>query len=484
MPEPATHRSGTSRSGTSRSGTSRSGTSPAGTRVADLIVRQATDRSSRGLATTIGRLVSGGELAAGTRLPTVRELSRALDASPTTVSAAWRHLARAGLVETRGRNGTFVANGHRNPDARRYRVVVEMGTGAAVDLSTGTPDPLLLPEISDVLGRVSRRTLTTSYQEQPVLPELDELLRDRWPFEPEAITVVDGALDAIDRITTSVVRYGDRVLVEEPCFPPVLDLLDLLGAEPIPLRLDEHGIVPDALNEALDWDPVLWHLQPRAQNPTGISTTPGRLRELAAVMRTHPRGARVLVVEDDHSGDIATAPPVSMGRHLPRQVVHVLSFSKSHGPDLRLAAVGGPGDLVEQLTVRRMLGPGWSSRILQAVLVELLRSPGAIDVVAHARETYRERRRRMADALRELGVPTGGSDGINLWVPTADERTALVALASQGIAVAPGSPFRVAARGDDHLRVTVGLVRDGHQELATRLARACIANSRSASPGR
>jgi DNA-binding transcriptional MocR family regulator len=335
-----------------------------------------------------------------------------------------------------------------------------------------------------VLGRVSRRTLTTSYQEQPVLPELDELLRDRWPFEPEAITVVDGALDAIDRVTTAAVRFGDRVLVEEPCFPPVLDLLDLLGVEPIPLPLDQHGVVPEALEAALAWEPVLWHLQPRAHNPTGVSTSPGRMRELAAVLRSHPNGSRVLVVEDDHSGDIAAAAPMSLGRHLPGQVVHVLSFSKSHGPDLRLAAVGGPGELIERLTVRRMLGPGWSSRILQAVLVELLHSPGAIDVVVHAREAYRERRRAMADGLRALGVPTGGTDGINLWVPATDERTALVVLAAQGIAVAPGSPFSVAKRTTDHVRVTVGLVRDGHHELAERLARACVASSRSASPGR
>lgn len=451
---------------------------------AQLIAHHADDRSSRGLASVIGRLVTGGQLVPGTRMPTVRSLSRLLDTSPTTVSAAWRHLVRAGMLETRGRNGTFVANGLRAPEARRYRVVVEMGTGATVDLSTGTPDPELLPEISEVLGRVSRRPLTTSYQDRPVLPELEALLRDRWPFEPEALTVVDGALDAIDRITSSIVRFGDRVLVEDPCFPPVLDLLDLLGAEPVPLALDADGVTPASLRGALDYAPVLWHLQPRAQNPTGVSTSPGRLRELAAVVRSHPNGRALLVVEDDHSGDVASTPPVSLGRHLPAQVVHILSFSKSHGPDLRLAAVGGAGEVVERLSVRRMLGPGWSSRLLQAVLVELLRSDAALEVVSAARDTYRSRRRSLADALDELGVPTGGTDGINLWVPAADERTALVALAAQGVAVAPGSPFSPAFRSSDHLRVTVATVRDRHDELAATLARACLTSSWATGPGR
>ena len=59
--------------------------------------------------------------------------------------------------------------------------------------------------------------------------------------------------------------------------------------------------------------------------------------------------------------------------------MHIRSFSKSHGPDLRLAAVGGAGDVVTAVANRRLLGPGWSSRILQAVLLELLRDPATAD---------------------------------------------------------------------------------------------------------
>jgi len=441
-------------------------------------------RSARDLAGALGRLIASGELAPGTQLPTVRSLARAVRVSPTTVSAAWSQLLRAGLLDTQGRNGTFVASGRMLPGARRYRVVAEMGLGALLDLSTGVPDPDLLPDVAIVAGRVARYPLTTSYQDRPVLPDLEELLRDRWPFEPEAITVVDGALDAIDRVTTDVVRFGDRVIVEQPCFPPLLDLLELLGAEVVPVELDERGVTPNSLADALERAPVLWHVQPRAQNPTGVSTTPARLRELATVIRTHPRGANVLIVEDDHSGDIAHTPALSLGRHLPHQVVHIHSFSKSHGPDLRLAAVGGAGEVVERLSVRRMLGPGWSSRILQAVLVELLGDQSVRDCVSHARATYHQRRHAVAESLRDRGVPTTGTDGINLWVPVTDERTALVTLASQGIAVAPGSPFGVAGLAHDHVRVTVGLVREGHDEMASRLARAARLTLRTSPSGR
>ena len=129
-------------------------------------------------------------------------------------------------------------------------------------------------------------------------------------------------------------------------------------------------------------------LQPRAQNPAGAALTPARAEALAAVLA--PTGA--VVVEDDHANDISSEPLVSLGRWLPERTVHVRSFSKSHGPDLRLAAVGGAGDVVAQVANRRLLGPGWSSRILQSVLLELLRDPGTPAVLAAAARAYARRR--------------------------------------------------------------------------------------------
>jgi DNA-binding transcriptional MocR family regulator len=339
-----------------------------------------------------------------------------------------------------------------------------------MDLSTGTPDPALLPDLAPIVARVGRRHLTTSYADRPVLPELEDALRARWPFEPEAMTVVDGAMDAIDRIAQAVIRLGDRVVVEHPTFPPVLDLLELLGAEVIGVAVDEEGPVVRELAAALRHDPSMVFLQPRAQNPTGVGLTARRARALARALEP----ARAVVVEDDHSGDVATGELVSIGRWLPQRTVHVRSFSKSHGPDLRLAAVGGAGEVVEAVATRRLLGPGWSSRLLQAVLAAMLADRNTVDRVAAARAAYADRRSAVADALADRGVATGGTDGINLWVPVADERHALMALAAQGVGVAPGSPFLV--RPDrDHVRVTVGLLAGGRpatDRLATQLAAA------------
>jgi DNA-binding transcriptional regulator YhcF (GntR family) len=53
--------------------------------------------------------IRGGRLTPGTRLPTVRELAGQLGMAVNTVARAYRELESAGILETRGRFGTFVA---------------------------------------------------------------------------------------------------------------------------------------------------------------------------------------------------------------------------------------------------------------------------------------------------------------------------------------------------------------------------------------
>ena len=81
--------------------------SPVGT-TADEIAAQITDRTPRGIAATVSRLISAGTLSVGDRLPTVRVLARELGVSPTTVSDAWQSLAAVGSIRTQGRAGSFV----------------------------------------------------------------------------------------------------------------------------------------------------------------------------------------------------------------------------------------------------------------------------------------------------------------------------------------------------------------------------------------
>jgi DNA-binding transcriptional MocR family regulator len=421
--------------------------------------------TAKGLAQAVTRAIREGVLASGDRLPPIRELGYQLTLSPTTVSSAWGLLARAGTIQTAGRRGTVVAD-IRAPREGRYRQALEHSTPFALDLSTGVPDPKLLPGLDRALRALTTAGTPQSYLDDPVLPELQAVLLGSWPYAAPAITVVDGAMDALELVIRTSLGFGDRVIVEHPTFPPLVDLLEAAGVQIVGVGLDEQGIVPGDLEEALGTPAQAVFLQPRAHNPTGVSMTPARLRALAKVLR----GSDAILVEDDSASAISTAPDLSFGGALPSRTVHIRSYSKSHGPDLRLAAVSGPEELLAGVRHLRQLGQGWSSRLLQRVLLSLLTDERTTAEVTAAREEYARRREVFVSVLADHGVHVGGRDGLNVWVPVRDEAAALMRLAAQGVGAAPGAPFNVLPNGAEHIRVTVGLIDANVELVATKVA--------------
>ena len=423
------------------------------------IAARTEDRTGRGIALAIGSLVGDGALLPGDQLPTVRALAAHLGVSPNTVAEAWRLLQTHGAISTDRRRGTQVRARQVRLDGRYWQVPVAPGT-IDLDLSTGTPDESLLPALGPVLHRLHADVTFSSYVDPPIVPALEAEIRRRWPYDPETITIVDGAQDALDRVATEIVGFGDTVVVEEPTFPPLIDMLELAGARVIGVPIDSDGLREDALTEAVETDPVAIWLQPRAHNPTGVTMTAER-RDLVARLVD---GTRTLVVEDDHSGDATGTTLHSVGERVPDQVVHIHSFSKSHGPDLRVAAIGGPATVLDGVIRRRTLGPAWTSRLIQQILLVMLQDPEIEATVARAAASYAARRAALEEALANEGIEVGRGTGLNVWVPVDDEQRAVVALAAHGIGVAPGAPFRVGTPADHHVRVSIGTLPDDQVE--------------------
>ncbi|MER5324911.1 aminotransferase class I/II-fold pyridoxal phosphate-dependent enzyme [Streptosporangium roseum] len=343
-------------------------------------------------------------------------------------------------------------------------------------LATSEPDPALLPDLGLALSRL-RTTPPGIYLDDSVLPDLEEVLRERWPYEVEQLTVVDGAMDAMDLMATSLLNFGDRVVVEDPTFAHLIDLLEVMGVDVVGVPMDDEGPLPDGLRAALAGRPAAVFLQPRAHNPAGISWTSRRAAELAAVLAEYPGP---VVIEDDAGSDVAMAAPISLGSWLPERTVHIHSFSKSYGPELRLAAMGGPAALIGPVVERRLLGQGWSSRLLQHLLLIMLTDETSVAQVGRARLEYHRRRTAVGEALAAEGIHLGPGDGINLWLPVHDEQAALISLARHGIGAIAGSGFMIDNRPGrpHHVRLAVGLATDGHAELARQLAAAARAGRR------
>ena len=438
-----------------------------------LIQRSVEDPSAQGpgaqgIARTIGALITAGSIGPGDCLPTVRSVAQALGVSSSTVSTAWRLMQDHGLIQTDRRRGTTVRSSRGSIDGRYWQVPVPAGT-LDLDLSTGTPDPTLLPDLGAILNRIHTDVAVSSYVDAPVLPALEAELRRRWPFEPAHLTVVDGAQDALDRLVAAIIRIGDTVIVEQPTFPPLLDMLEIAGASVIGVPLDSDGLQLGALAEAAAASPTALIMQPRAHNPSGVSTTPERAAAISDLL-----GPEVWVIEDDHSGDVAGVDLASVSAHRPGRSLFIRSFSKSHGPDLRIAAVGGAAGPLRTLERRRSLGPSWTSRLVQRLLLEMLTDPLIEADIARAGETYRRRHETLVEALATHGVDAPAGTGLNLTVTVRDEQTAVVFLAANGIGVAPGRPFvaEQPSTRPDFIRLSIGNLPDDVDGLAATVAEA------------
>ena len=442
--------------------------------VLDELVLRLRAGTSRGLAEAVTSAIRDEVLANGDRMPPIRIVATALNLSPTTVAAAWALLVRGGLLHTDGRRGTVVAirsgagRAEGGQALTRYRQAIDRTSLFELDLATGVPDPALLPDLATALRSVPERPALNGYLDDPALPELVEVLRGDWPYRADRFTVVDGAMDAMDQVVTELLRFGDKVVVEHPAFPPLLDRLESVGVQFIGVGIDAGGMITEELEVALRQGIRVVFLQPRAHNPTGVSYTADRMAALAALLR----GTEVIIVEDDSTGGISSTPAVSVGSHLPGQTLHIRSFSKSHGPDLRLAAISGPDALIDRITERRRLGQGWTSRLLQSVLLDLLTRADSRAQVHNARRVYAQRRADLVGALDGHGVEVAARDGINIWLPVLDETAALLRLAAARIGAAAGRPF--AARPDEHayLRITSGLIDTRLAAIAGELAAA------------
>jgi DNA-binding transcriptional MocR family regulator len=351
-------------------------------------------------------------------------------------------MRRRGVIASRPRSGMQIAE---RPPVRPGREWADVPAGAR-DLVTGSPDPALLPDLESTLRAIEAPQRL--YGDDPVVPELAELASGAFAEDGVPVTriaVLNGALDAIERVLVAHLSPGDAVAVEDPGWPGVLDLARALGLRLHGVAVDERGMTPEALQAALRAGARAVVLTPRGHNPCGSALDAARAKELRGVLTDD-----VLVIEDDHLGPVAGTPyrTVLAGRE---RWAAVRSVSKWLGPDLRLALLAGDETTLARVEGRQALGPGWVSSVVQRLAVAVWDDP----VVERATAAYRERR----DALAALVEAAPAPSGINLWVPVPDESAAVRLLRDEGWAVAAGAPYRLSP--GSAIRITTAALEPG-----------------------
>lgn len=398
-----------------------------------------------------------GGLSPGDALPPVRRLADALGVSPGTVATAYKELRQRGLIVTRGRGGTVVAEVPSVASRRPPRVPQGL-----VDLAGGHPDPAFLPvlrppsTVAPVYG---------SHRAAPRLAALEEATRQwfaRDGVPTRHVTFAHGALDCIARLLSTELRPGDAVAVEDPGFHHLLDLVPALGLRTVPVAVDDEGLVPESLRAALRGGVRAVVCSPRGQCPTGAFFTRSRRDELVAVLREFPE---VLVVEDDHNAEIGGAAAYTLAAAGLERWAQVRTVSKHLGIDLRFAGVACDAITLARHDGRMLMTSGWVSHVLQETVAGLFSDGAVRALVAAGEEAYAERRAALIGALGVHRIRAVGASGLNVWVPVRDESAVVNGLRTQGWWVAAGARFRISA--PPAVRITTATLAPGD---AARLA--------------
>jgi len=420
-------------------------------------------RTAVNIARSVEGGVAAGKIAAGERLPSVRSLAAHLGVSAATVAAAYRILQRRGVTLAQRRRGTRI-----RPSAHAAPTPPPPPRGVR-NLAEGNPDPELLPDLRRHLRslRAGQRLYGQELNDRQLTAVAQRQFRAEG-LPAQHIAVVSGALDGIERVLREQLRPGDRVIVEDPCFSGIVDLLAALALHPVPVAVDDEGMLPNALARVLRGTAEAIIVTPRAQNPTGAALSRKRATQLRTMLRRRPD---LLLIEDDHAGQISGAPYVTLVDASRSRWAVVRSVSKSLGPDLRVAILTGDHDTVSALERRQTIGMRWVSHILQALVASLLRDRK----VARAERVYTERREALLAALAAFGIEAHGRSGLNVWIPVADESAVAQALFQAGWAVHAGESYRIAS--PPAIRVTIAtlapadakrLARDLASAIATR----------------
>ncbi|MCG5216780.1 MocR-like pyridoxine biosynthesis transcription factor PdxR [Streptosporangium soli] len=411
------------------------------------------DRAAGGMAAQIsGQLrtaIRQGRLASEVRLPASRELARDLGVSRGVVVEAYEQLVAEGFLLSRVGAGTMVA-----PAAAIRSPVTEAAPGDSFHGHRATspdlgafPRERWLSALRHVLATMPSDAL--DYGDPGGVAELRQelaayLRRVRAAdVTPGNVVVVGGVAQGL---SLTLRALGSPLLaVEDPTSMRQLPLLRAAGVELVSVPVDGEGVDVAALARS-GARAVL--LTPAHQFPTGVVLSPGRRAELTAWAAE----TGSIVLEDDYDAEFRfDRDPVGCLQGLaPDRVVLSGSVSKPLAPGLRLGWVVAPPKIAELVRLARAELDLGSPVIEQYALAHVIRTGGYDRHLRRMRREYRRRRDAFVGALAghlpEVTV-LGVSAGLHVYLELPDgwdERTAVEAARTAGIAAEPVAPMRVA----------------------------------------
>jgi DNA-binding transcriptional MocR family regulator len=434
---------------------------------------------------TVRNRISSRILTPGARLPSIRSFATTMKVSKSTVVEAYERLAAEGLIRSRPGSGFFVAaplaplslaeigsKVDREVDPLWIsRQALETG-GDVLKPGCGWLPPSWMPEegLRRALRALARGNASTLVDYGPPLGlfALRELLARRMAqrgveASPEQIMLTESGTQAIDLLCRFLLKPGDTVLVDDPCYFNFHALLRAHQAKIVGIPYTPTGPDIGAFAEALSaHGPRLYITNSALHNPTGATLSPlvaHRLLKLA-------EQSGLTIIEDDIFADFEETPASRLAAFdgLER-VVHIGSFSKSLSAAMRCGFIVAPRDWIEPLTDLKIATSFGGAGFSAALMLALLKDGSYRKHMEGVRQRLARAMAETAAKLERIGITPWlePQAGMFLWcrLPDGIDAAELARKAlAKNIVLAPGNAFSHAQTASGFLRFNVAQCQD------------------------
>ncbi|MFX4262435.1 PLP-dependent aminotransferase family protein [Pelotomaculum propionicicum] len=444
----------------------------------------------------VRQLILGRVLQPGYRLPPERKLAAALGVNRSTVVNAYRELEADGLIESHVGRGTVVkyvpdresgdeAYSTVQPPAwknlfssRASRMfnpfisdMLELVTSEdTISLAVGVPAREFHPseDFNNIISGLINKEGGCLFEHGPTAGHyplreyLAQFMRNKGiQAGPDNIIILSGSQQGLDLAAKVLIEPGDPVVIEEQTYMGAIQVFATAGARILSVPMDEEGMRLDILEQLVSrYRPKLIYTQPTYQNPSGITMSGSRRRDLLRlVYRFH-----VPVIEDDPYSELCfEGGPVSSLKSLDAadHVIYLSTFSKMLFPGLRLGWMAAPADLVRQLLMAKQLDDLHTNSLAQWAVNKYCREGLLQGHLEKVRGEYHKRRDAMLASLAEY-APSGlrwsrPAGGFHVWcrLPEGVQAGSLLAYSvEKKVAFVPGGIFYANGGGKEMFRLS------------------------------
>lgn len=386
--------------------------------------------------------IQSGMLSNGDFLPSLRSMADDLQISILTVRKAYKKLETKGYVYIQQGKGVYIhkpinRKNQPKPYDWQHRKSINVMRSQYVmnqhrkhyDFSQAIlyprllPNPFLSGEMQKIIAdnQMILATYGSVQGDEELRIEIARYLKDyqKLSVDPSTLLITSGAQQGIDLIAQTLLKPGDTVIIESPCYGAAIDVFINKGVQIIPIELDEQGIRSDLIDEVCQKKkPTLIYVNPTFQNPTGTVMSKRRRMELVELAELY----HFFIIEDDSFGEIyfegAKIPAPLKTFDANGHVIYLKGFSKTLAPGLRIAALAAEGPIFEWLyAVKASMDIG-SPLLTQKALLPFLRAERMKNHLEKLRTALQVRRDTTLEILTfQTGEvyfqkPLGG---FNLW---------------------------------------------------------------------